>query len=201
MPLYPILTSKNCTCMAVKSQPSLLKPDSSLYASVAKRQHPYSNKGTAISPTYRAQWGWKLGGANREPWISPPFYTRIWPNLLCFKLTFITKPIFWRTSLSSWCNCFSWFVIISQVLASKSMTLHRSFLSCSDFLGQLCLWNWCGEIWAITGKGRHGEQNWLTLITPFLEEWANLSAWSLQWFQICLRRKSISFISFRNNHP
>lgn len=75
MPLFqcPTFESKNCTCMAVKSQPSLLKSDSSLYSSIAKRQHSDSNKSTAVSPTYRAQRERKPEGASREPWISPAF--------------------------------------------------------------------------------------------------------------------------------
>lgn len=75
MPLSqcPIFKNKNCTCMAVKSQPSPLKPNSSLYSSIAKRQHPHRSKDTAGSPTYQAERERKPGGASREPWISPPF--------------------------------------------------------------------------------------------------------------------------------
>ena len=69
----PIFKNKNCTCMAVKSQPSPLKPNSSLYSSIAKRQHPHRSKDTAGSPTYQAERERKPGGASREPWISPPF--------------------------------------------------------------------------------------------------------------------------------
>lgn len=135
----PFLTRKNCTCMAVKLQPLLLKYNCHLYSNIAKQQHLHSNKDITVGLTYQVQWECKSGDASREPWISLPFIY-LSDQAYCALNSYSSQNKFTYTCHSiSWCNCFSWFVIISQFLASKSMTLHCSFLSCSDFLGQLYL--------------------------------------------------------------
>lgn len=132
-------TKKNCTCRAVKSQPWFLKFNCCLYSNRAKTQHLHSNKDIVASLTYQAQWECKSGDASREPWISLPFIY-LSDQAYCALNSYSSHNKFTYARHSfSWCNCFSRFVIISQSLASKSMTLHCSFLSCSDFLGQLYL--------------------------------------------------------------